>query len=196
MQIGVRSWVATVFCCRVTNRQRIGTLFRLAGQARLWRQVNANPHRAGQSPEGHRVTSVRRGLREPLPLAAALPKGGSERAKEAPPGVGHDPGYLDSRGCRRAFTLPSQSHPRPRPRWRASSGAEQGPGSHPWIMRGRFGTARADDPRNPGPIPQPASGDCPAAKGGPRRPLRFSSRPAATVRPSRGRSCQAAGQGS
>jgi hypothetical protein len=33
-------------------------------------------------------------------------------------------------------------------------------------MRGRLGKARADDPRNPGPIPQPASGDCPDSGGG------------------------------
>jgi len=78
----------------------------------------------------------------------------------------------------RYFGLRSQSHPRPSlpphppprplPRWRASSGAGKGPWSDARDLRERLGTARAHDPRNPDPIPQPASGDCP----GPCPPLR------------------------
>jgi hypothetical protein len=95
---------------------------------------------------------------------------------------------------------PPRSHPpprhRPRPQWRASSGAEQGPGSHPWITRGRSGTARADDPRNPGPTPNRLQAIALPQRAARAALLRFSSHRAATVRPSRGRSCQAAGQGS
>jgi hypothetical protein len=124
----------------------------------------------GQSSEGHRVTAVRIGLREPLSLAAALPKGDRGWAKEAPPAVGHDPGRLDSRGWRRAFTLRSRSHPGPSPSshppppapcrdgarhqgQERGRGAARGTCARGWVTR--LGTARARDPRNPGPIPTP-----------------------------------------
>jgi hypothetical protein len=89
---------------------------RLTGLARAQAGMPGRAQPTGQSPDGHRVKPVRRGLREPMPPAAAFRQGGSGRAKEAPPAVGHDPGRLDSRGWRRAFTLCSQSHPcRPQP---------------------------------------------------------------------------------
>ena len=106
------------------------------------------------SPAGHRVTLVRPGLREPLPLAAAFRQagrpgpGGSGRGK-AMPTVGQDPWRLESRGWRSAFTLRLQIHPRPPPpsppparpppRWRGPSGQERGRGA----VRGTGGTGWA-----------------------------------------------------
>jgi hypothetical protein len=77
---------------------------------------------AGQGPEEHRVTPVRSGLRQPLPLAAAFRREGrpgpgkSGRKKQRRPLWDMIRGLLDSRGWRHEFTLRSQIHPRPRGR--------------------------------------------------------------------------------
>jgi hypothetical protein len=61
-------------------------LFRGTGSGMLWLFLTAggtriDPDRAGtlagQAPDGHRVTPVRRGLRERLPLAAVFRQGGA-----------------------------------------------------------------------------------------------------------------------
>jgi hypothetical protein len=142
----------------------------------------------GKSPEGHRVTILRRVLGGPLPLRSGFPAGGgpgpggSARATKAPPAVGHDPGRLDSKAWRRAFTLRSQSHPCP-PRHHTCHlvpcrdgaqhrGQERGRGT----TCGTYGTGRARRwPMNraiPARVPQQASGNCPAcgAPVDPRRP--------------------------
>jgi hypothetical protein len=131
-------------------------------------RVIAEKRRAMQGPGRHRglkglrVTPVRRGVREPLPLRRLSGRReglgrGNRGGEKAVPTVGQDLGCLKSRGWRRAFTLRSYLHPcpplpppppaRPLPRWRDASGAGQGPGNDARDMRDRLGTARAHDPR-------------------------------------------------
>jgi hypothetical protein len=77
-------------------------------------RVIAEKRRAMQGPGRHRglkglrVTPVRRGVREPLPLRRLSGRRGgrgNRGGEKAVPTVGQDSGYLKSRGWRRAFTL-------------------------------------------------------------------------------------------
>ena len=125
--------------------------------------------RRGNRLKGHPVTLVRSVLREPLPLAAAFRQagrpgpGGAERAKEALPTVGHDPGFFGIKGlaARVYFVFTHSSPPIPaaapatRP-WpdganhqgqERGRGATRGTGGNGWALRRPMNRA------NPGPGP-------------------------------------------
>ncbi len=114
---------------------------------------------AGQGPEDHRVTPVRSGLRQPLPLAAAFrragrPGPGKSGRKKAQPAVGHDPGSFGLKGlAARVYLAFTESSP-PAP---AIAPATWSPAALSRRIRGRTGAGeqRAGHAGRVGPCTSP-----------------------------------------
>ena len=154
-----------------TKTQRIGASFRQSGGriGRHERHAKGGVYPPRQSPEGCRVTLVRSGPTEPLPLAAAFrqaerlcrgDRGGEKNCVHC--GTGFGAFKIKGLVARvyfaftRSFSPNPPLHPpvRPQPRWCGSSGAGKEPGNGARDIRDRLGTARALEPRKSRPGPR------------------------------------------